>query len=316
MSILKGIKVGVSNIGTSYYDNNDSVILNVTPVDISDIGKVNEIIPVIYSGTELCPKPIVTVFFSDETRLLTEDVDYVLSYTNNVDVGIANITINGIGNYYGELHSNFEIINADMSVDTDGLGIVVKYDGEFHSDSVTEDRITLFGDNVPTIKYGIEEGTYNLNLPPQIKNTSESCIVYFQVSAKNHNSVIGSYLIEITPKEAILTWGNNIWIYDGEEHSTTCEVSNLISGDICDVILLNNSITNIGRQLVTATGLTNNNYILTSTESIELIVKPGMFYKVSGNWTPVKSVYKKVSGSWVKQEFDSAFSTSGNYVKK
>ena len=81
--------------------------------------------------------------------------------------------------------------------------------------------------------------------------------------------------------------------------------------------LSGNSITNIGSTTVTAIGLDNPNYTLSGADntSILLVINPGLFVKISGNWTPVKAVYKRVSGSWVQQDMTTAFSTSGRYIK-
>ena len=120
----------------------------------------------------------------------------------------------------------------------------------------------------------------------------------------------------INPMVVVLNWGPTSWRYDGNPHSTTCVVSNLVSGDICTVILSGNSITNIGSTTVTATGLSNSNYKLPESGITQtLTINPGLFVKISGNWTPVKAVYKRVSGSWVQQDMTTAFSTSGRYIK-
>ncbi len=120
----------------------------------------------------------------------------------------------------------------------------------------------------------------------------------------------------IVPKVVTLQWGPTSWRYDGNPHSTTCVVSNLVSGDTCTVILSGNSITNIGSTTVTATGLSNSNYKLPESGITQtLTINPGLFVKISGNWTPVKAVYKRVSGSWVQQDMTTAFSTSGRYIK-
>lgn len=119
----------------------------------------------------------------------------------------------------------------------------------------------------------------------------------------------------ITQKEVILVWGTTSWTYDGSAHSTTCTAIGLVTGDSCDVILSGNSITNIGSTTVTATGLSNPNYKLPSVVTQTLVVSPGMFVRLSGTWTPVKEVYKKVSGAWVKQDINTAFSTSEKYLK-
>ena len=121
----------------------------------------------------------------------------------------------------------------------------------------------------------------------------------------------------INPRVVVLNWGPTSWRYDGNPHSTTCTVTNLVSNDTCTVILSGNSITNIGSTTVTATGLDNPNYTLSGADntSILLVINPGLFVKISGNWTPVKAVYKRVSGSWVQQDMTTAFSTSGRYIK-
>lgn len=120
----------------------------------------------------------------------------------------------------------------------------------------------------------------------------------------------------ITPKEAVLSWGQTSWTYDGNEHHTECSVINLEGNDTCTVTLSGNSITNIGQTTVTATGLSNSNYSLPTDRSVVLTVLAGMFVKLSGVWTPVKKVFKKVGGSWIQQTFGEAFSTSEAYVKK
>ena len=121
----------------------------------------------------------------------------------------------------------------------------------------------------------------------------------------------------INPMVVVLNWGPTSWRYDGNPHSTTCTVTNLVPGDTCTVTLSGNSITNIGSTTVTATGLDNPNYTLSGADntSVLLVINPGLFVKISGNWTPVKAVYKRVSGSWVQQDMTTAFNTSGRYIK-
>lgn len=121
----------------------------------------------------------------------------------------------------------------------------------------------------------------------------------------------------INPMVVVLNWGPTSWRYDGNPHSTTCTVTNLVPGDTCTVTLSGNSITNIGSTTVTATGLDNPNYTLSGADntSVLLVINPGLFVKISGNWTPVKAVYKRVSGSWVQQDMTTVFSTSGRYIK-
>ena len=120
----------------------------------------------------------------------------------------------------------------------------------------------------------------------------------------------------IAPLEAALSWGTLSWTYDGNSHFTTCTVSNLIGSDTCTVSLSGNSITNVGSTTVTATALSNSNYKLPANNTNTLTINPCMYFKKAGNWVPVKEVYKKINGSWVKQTttIGDVFSTSGKYL--
>lgn len=229
---ITGVKVGKTDITSTYTDGiSQSDIVRdftVTAVSLDSISPIDD--NFIYNGSEIKPKPIIYAVVNGETVELHEEKgDYVLSYSNNKNVGTATVTAMGIGNYSGSVSTTF-VIN---------------------------------------------------------------------------------------PKVVNLQWGETSWVYDGTTHNTTCVVENLVSGDICTVTLSGNSITNIGQTTVTATGLSNGNYTLlgTSNTSVILTILAGMFVKISGVWTPVKKVYKKVSGSWVQQELDKVFSTSEVYKK-
>ena len=318
MARIKGIKVGITDIISTYSDEtsqSDSKQLEVVAVAFQDVsGAISTPENTVYTGSPITPTPTVTVTLDGVVTTLELGSDYTLSYSNNTNAGQATVTATGTGNYTGTLSSNWTITGATLTVVANDQSYI--YDGNLHGSSVTATSVN----NQPvTIKYGLTEGTYNLDSAPQIRNVGEisSGIVYFQVTAPNHITYTGSYQLVITPIVANLTWGVTSWTYDGLAHSTTCVVSNLLSGDTCDVILSGNSITNIGSTTVTATGLTNSNYTLTgaSDTTMTITIDPGLFVKLSGTWTVVKSVWKKISGEWVEQDMNSAFSTSERYKK-
>lgn len=58
-----------------------------------------------YTGEEL--KPAVDI--ADDQTPLTENTDYTVAYSNNVNAGTATVTITGIGNYTGETEVTFTI---------------------------------------------------------------------------------------------------------------------------------------------------------------------------------------------------------------
>ncbi len=319
MSIVKGIKVGNADI-TSIYDStstlSDTEGLEVVSVSLGGITSPNN---TTYDGNPQYPTPTVTATVGGETVVLVKDTDYTLSYSNNTNVGTATVTATGKGNYSGTVSSTWTIGGATITVDASDQEYT--YNGSSQGIGISASVVS----GTPTVKYGLTSGTYDLTTTPQFRNVKTSgtsyYTVYYQVTAANHNTATGSYNITINPLIAVLTWGTTSWTYDGEVHSTTCVVSNKIFGDDCDVILSGNSITNIGSTTVTATGFSGTdggNYTL-PVEQVNiqrtLTITAGMFVKLSGVWTPVKKVYKKVSGSWVQQDMSTAFSTSKMYKK-
>ena len=318
MSKIRGIKVGKTNISSTYEDvterNSNSVEFTVTAISLGTISTPED---TVYTGSAFYPVPVVTAVVNGETITLSQGTDYELSYSNNINVGEATVTATGKGNFTGSVSSHWDITPADLSVVANDQSYT--YDGNLHGTGIT---VTTVGENDVTVRYRTtSSGSYSLTSAPQFRNVVNSGYngtVYFQVTAPNHNTYEGSYQLVIYPREVILSWGTLSWVYDGQEHHTTCTVSNLVSGDTCTVTLYNNSITNIGSITVTARAseaLSNSNYVLPHDESRTLTVSPGMFVKLSGTWTPVKEVYKKVSGTWVKQSMNEAFSTSKPYVK-
>jgi Leucine-rich repeat (LRR) protein len=79
---------------------------------------------VTYTGYGITPLPVVTMMGST----LTKDADYTVSYTNNVNVGMATLTITGAGDYYGSNQATFAIV--PMVVTVEELSVQTKiYDG-------------------------------------------------------------------------------------------------------------------------------------------------------------------------------------------
>lgn len=317
MSIIRGTKVGKTTITSVYSDGNDrsdSKEFTVTAVSLSSISKPSN---TVYTGSPIEPVVSVTAIVDGVSKTLTVNEDYLLTYSNNTNAGTATVTATGINNFKGSVSQTWTITGAEITVTANDQSY--DYDGLYHGGPVSA---TTIGNNAVTITYNMSQpsGTndYPVTETPQIRNVDDSGTVYFKVSAPNHLDYVGSYNLEVGAKEATLSWGVTSWIFDGTAHQTTCMVTNLVSGDTCDVILSGNTITNIGSTVVTATGLSNSNYTLPSDAnvlSVTLSVSPGLFVKLSGTWTPVKEVYKRISGTWVKQAMESAFSTSEKYIK-
>ena len=90
----------------------------ILPVDIGDCEITLSDESYIYDGTE--KEPYVEVRHG--TELLYEDFDYyIASYSNNINAGIATVTINGYDYYSGSVTRTFEIKRAPASISAEDL---------------------------------------------------------------------------------------------------------------------------------------------------------------------------------------------------
>ena len=83
------------------------------PQDIS-FSIISDIPDQPYTGSAITPG--FTVTFSDV--VLIKDTDYTVSYSNNIEIGTATVTVTGIGNYKGTVTGSFKIIDSSSSVTT------------------------------------------------------------------------------------------------------------------------------------------------------------------------------------------------------
>lgn len=316
MSTIRSKKTGLVEISLSYTDGverTDSKTLTISPVKLVSIDKPDD---TVYTGTEIKPEPAVYANVGGNDEKLVKDVDYTLSYSNNIDAGTATVTAEGKGNFTGTVSSDWKINNAQITVKN--VENTYEYDGELHGVGI---NISTINDQKATVKYGVENGNYEYGDPVQINHVSESKTIYYQVSAPNHDTVHGSYSLEITPRTAELIWGDLSWTYDGKLHETICTVGNLITGDTCIVEIEGNGITEIGTKTVNAVSLSNTDYVLplTGLEQI-LTINGGLYIKDSGIWIPVKDIYRKTPSGWTKIPYDQIQTelskNSGKFVRK
>ncbi len=133
-------------VGESDNYNEGSATFEIT-VDPLDIEKANGTINLsensyTYNGSAKEPEATVTV----DGDILMEEIDYMVSYEDNVDAGTATVTVTGIGNYSGSLSETFEIEKADLanaSVSFSETSYV--YDG---TEKIPEITITLLNGTV------------------------------------------------------------------------------------------------------------------------------------------------------------------------
>ena len=162
-------------------------------------------------------------------------------------------------NYYQSGEGSITVTVAKKGVTVTWGATSWTYDGSAHSTTCSISSGVISGTSCSVSLSGNTIG----------KNVGTTTVT---ASLSNDNYTISSggtsKTLSITAKVVTLSWGTLTWVYDGSTHSTTCVVSNLVSGDSCTVTLEGNSVgKNVGTSTVTASSLSNGNYTLTGASN-------------------------------------------------
>lgn len=91
-------------IGKDKYKGSNTVTFNILARDINRT-IISNVPSQVYTGQTITPSLVIMC----EGAILEEGIDYTLGYKNNINIGTATITINGIGNFNGTVDRTFEI---------------------------------------------------------------------------------------------------------------------------------------------------------------------------------------------------------------
>ena len=204
--------------------------IRVKPYDFTGFS-ILPINDVIYTGSALEPVVVVT----NGNKTLVKDVDYTVSYTNNVNVGVGTVTIHGMGAYDTDvtLTANFNINRRDISGFTvTGINDLV-YNG-------SEQTVT------PVVKYG------EITLAPDedytVTGTSATAVSQNTVIILGQGNYTGTIArqwnitqkpLTITANAQTVTYGTAIT--QGTNQVTT---NSLCAGHTLSAITLTQSTTN------------------------------------------------------------------------
>ncbi len=129
-------------------------------------------------------QPIVTI------KGLTLGKDFSTTYSNNINAGISNITIAGIGNYSGTINKTF-VINKSNINGVKVSGVTLNYDRKSHFINVTAPKGA-------TISYSSNNINFTSINPSYISPGEYK--VYYKISLVNYNDNRGYATIKISRK--------------------------------------------------------------------------------------------------------------------
>lgn len=115
LSVLLSIIMIVSVFSSYTYadENTDRLPDDDSSIAFMDVNgcTVLGIFDKIATGEAVIQEDIIVM---DRDIVLTEGVDYTVSYSNNIEVGTAEVIIKGIGNYTGEYRKDFQIVAPEL----------------------------------------------------------------------------------------------------------------------------------------------------------------------------------------------------------
>lgn len=188
-----------------------------SPTDISTC-TIADVGAYIFTGSAIIPN---NIYVFDGTTQLTENVDYTVAVTNNIEVGQANINIAGIGNYTGtkQVHFNINRRNIDEATitvpgspfDYTGSEITPAISATFNSYILirAEDYVLRYSDNV-----NIGTASIEIDCTPSVElgtgNFTGSRTVTFQITSDDEPyNPGGTTTPEFGPTEGDWTLINN-----------------------------------------------------------------------------------------------------------
>ncbi len=219
----------------------------------------------VYDGQE--KKPTVTVKDGNTTIPASE---YTFSYSNNVNVGTATVTItdkNG-GNYVVSGSTTFQITAPSATLTPPSAKTGLVYTGS------AQELVNAGSSTTGEVQYSLDGSDYNTAIP---KGTdAKTYTVYYRVKGDaNHNDTAPETLtVTISPKtvnDPTITLSETSFIYDGKEKKPTVTVEDgntTIPASEYTVSYSNNI--NVGTATVTITDNEGGNYIVSGTVSFEI----------------------------------------------
>ena len=226
-----------------------------------------------YDGNVITPTLAVT----DGVKPLTLNNDYSVSYqkknddgsytdvTEIINAGTYKVVLTGTGNYTGYKSSNdFSIGKADIA------SVTVSITGWTYGEAANSPSVTAGNPGNATVKYEYKQqnagdDTYTETVPTDAETYTVRATV---PAAQNYKEAYGTNTFTIEKREVALDWTNLSFDYDGNEHVPTATVSNKVGSDVCTVTVTGGQ-TNAGNNYTaTASGLSNNNYMLPATTTL------------------------------------------------
>lgn len=245
------VNVGTATVivtGIGNYTGSKTAGFTITVADIakSDVSAIFASSAYVYEGKEIVPKAYVR----DRGNMLTEDIDYIMTCKNNLNVGKATVTFSGKGNYKGTRVQTFDIIAADISKASASLGTgVFIYDG-----TPKIPKVNVVGVGGPLVK----DKDYTLTFKNNVNIGDATVIVTGKGNFNNTKEIVYHIIaIDLSTGNVTLSADPTQYTYDGNAKTpaVTVKYENTTLKKDTDYKVSYKNNTNAGTATVTVNGI-------------------------------------------------------------
>ena len=216
-SVLAYYDTNDFGVRPAFYLNQQSVIF--TSGDGKSENPYSTIPDQSYTGSEI--KPDVTIKDGDTT--LIENTDYTVEYSDNINAGVATVTITGMGNYTGTKTASFTIKKADIFP-------VVSMDGWTYGETANEPSVSGNTDGgTVTYQYKVssaEDSDYSDTVP---SNAGTYTVKATVAETDNYNGGTATADFTIAKSGSQTEVKDNQTVTYGETLTLTANVSKQLS---------------------------------------------------------------------------------------
>lgn len=280
----------VNSTVASLDGNSDGNVVNIDSSILSFNAK-----EFIYTGQEI--KPQITV--NSQNQILKQNINYTITYENNINVGNATAIITGKGQFSGSIRQTFAIKAANMK-GINMKGYSGNYDGKPHGPIV----------NIPvgaSITYSLNGKDYKEGMPTNMNPGIYK--VYYKVTQPNFNSVGGNVTSRITTipiNSMSVTLSSSNYVYNSNARKPSVTLKNgksVVASSNYTVKYTSNTKPGIASVLITGKGY------YSGSKSITFVIRP------SSTKITVSSTNKSVSTKWTKVTGASGYEVYMSTVK-
>ena len=207
-----------------------------------------------YTGSAI--EPTVTVYKHGTTSELTEDIDYTVDYTDNINVGTATVTVTGIVNYGGTKTVNFTINPKALVADETTLS-----ETDFTYNATEQKPVVTVKDGTTPLELNKD---YNLTWPADIINQGTKTIT-INGTGNYTGSFSKTYTINqlsLNNTSTNITLSANSLVYDASAKTPEVllvKVGNLVVPSEAYTFSYASN-TNVGTATVTVTAVDGSNF--------------------------------------------------------